>query len=80
MKIKGITIWEPYVEFVVLAIAAAAFVGFTVMQFIGDPNKITQGPDSYSSRDVDQILLYEATRLSAGLEPDAISPVLFASH
>ncbi|MCH7547669.1 MAG: hypothetical protein IID30_14820 [Planctomycetes bacterium] len=80
MKIKGITIWEQYVEFFVLAIAAVVFVGFTVMQFIGDPNKITQGPDSYSPRDVDQILLYEATRLSAGLEPDAISPVLFASH
>lgn len=80
MKIKGITIWEQYVELFVVAIAAVVFVGFTVMQFIGDPNKVTQGLESYSPGDVDQILLDEATRLSAGLEPGAISPVPFPPH
>lgn len=80
MKIKGITIWEQYVEFFVLTIAAVVFVGFTVMQFIGDPNKVTQGLDSYSPGDVDQILLDEATRLSVGLEPGASSPVQFPAH
>lgn len=80
MKIKGITIWEQYVEFFVLAIAAVVFVGFTAMQFIGDPNKITKGADSYSPGNVDQTLLDEANRVSAGLEPDARSPVQFPDH
>lgn len=77
MKIKGITIWEQYVEFSVLAIAAVVFVGFTAMQFIGDPNKVKKGMDEFSPEEVDDILMEESVRIAAGMDADAGSQINF---
>jgi hypothetical protein len=50
MKIKGITIWEQYVEFFVLILAAAVFLSFTALQFIGNQFPIGLGQRHENNR------------------------------
>ncbi|MCZ6835227.1 MAG: hypothetical protein O7G85_05570 [Planctomycetota bacterium] len=80
MKIKGITIWEQYVEFFVLVLAAGVFVIFTALQFIGNPNAVTKGPDRYLPGTVDEILEEKANEFSGRLAEDAASPIDFDPH
>ncbi len=71
MKIKGITIWERYVERIVLVIAVLAFIGFTALQFIGNPNAVEQRGQKIGPADVNDLLESEADRLAVMLRPDA---------
>ncbi|UCD74062.1 MAG: hypothetical protein JSV91_09750 [Phycisphaerales bacterium] len=74
MKTKGITIWEQHLERIVLGIAVLVFLGFTVIQFIGNPNAVQQGNEIYTPRDVDDTLRQRADQLAARLDPDAPPP------
>src|SRR5690606_11514344 len=71
MKIKGITIWEQYVDRIVLAVAVLLFVGFTTMQFIGDPNATELSGRQVGPGEIDSVLREEAqdiaSRMSSSL-------------
>lgn len=80
MKVKGITIWEQYVEFFVLVIAAVVFIGFTAMQFVGNPNEVSVNGNDYAPGNVDQTLQEVGELIAAGLAPEAPSPMNFPPH
>ncbi len=71
MKIKGITIWEQYVDRIVLAVAVLLFVGFTTMQFIGDPNATELSGRQVGPGEIDSVLREKAqdiaSRMSSSL-------------
>lgn len=72
MKIKGIPIWEQYLEYIVLGVAVLVFLGFTVMQFIGNPNAVEDARmGTIAPGEVDGILDKEAARLRPFFEPGA---------
>ena len=71
MTVKGITIWERYIERIVLAIAVLTLVGFTAMQFVGEPNAVTMDGRSVAPGEVDRLLEAEAQRLLVRLAPEA---------
>ncbi|MEM7228939.1 MAG: hypothetical protein AAF432_09005 [Planctomycetota bacterium] len=75
MKIKGISIWEQYLEYIVLLIAVVVCVALVVLQFIGNPNAATVGGDTYGPGDVDQAVADAAARVAPKLEPSARSPI-----
>lgn len=76
MKIKGIPIWEQYLEFIVLGVAVLVFLGFTAMQFIGDPNAVTDPRgETIAPSAVDGILEKEAERLQPNFERGAKPPM-----
>ncbi len=72
MKMKGIPIWEQYLEFIVLGVAVIVFATLVAMQFIGNPNAVEDrtigliGPG-----DVDALLQKEADRLRPIFENNA---------
>lgn len=75
MKIKGIPIWEQYLEYIVLGAAVLVFLGFTAMQFIGNPNAVKDSRgETIAPSQVDDILEKEAKRLQPLLDPDAPGP------
>jgi len=80
MKIKGITIWEQYLEFFVLLIAAGVFVVFTAMQFIGNPNQVKGPSGDFSPSNVDQLLETAADAIAARLASGAPSPMVFPPY
>ncbi len=55
MKTKGITVWEQHAEKFVLGLAGLLFVGFTAIQFIGDPNVVQPGAKKITPGDFDGI-------------------------
>ncbi len=63
MKTKGITVWEQHAEKFVLGLAGLLFVGFTAIQFIGDPNAVPLGAKEITPAEVDGILTEEAENL-----------------
>ena len=71
MKTKGITVWEKHAEKFVLGIAFAAAVGFTAMQFIGEPNAVQTSAGEIAPGDIDEILQARAEQLLALLHDDA---------
>lgn len=75
MKIKGISIWEQHVERIVLGVAGLVFLSFTVLQFIGDPNAMKVGGETYSPGDVNERLETQAEQIVTRLAPTAGSPV-----
>ena len=77
MTVKGITIWERYIERIVLAIAVLTLVGFTAMQFVGEPNAVTMDGRSVAPGEVDRLLEAEAQRLLVRLAPGAASAIDF---
>lgn len=72
MKMKGIPVWEQYLEFIVLGIAVLVFGGLVAMQFIGNPNAVEDprrgvlGPG-----EIDEVLESEANRLRPHFETNA---------
>ncbi|MCH6551440.1 MAG: hypothetical protein IH804_05430, partial [Planctomycetes bacterium] len=77
MTVKGITIWERYIERIVLAIAVLTLVGFTVMQFVGEPNAVTMDGRSVAPGEVDRLLEAQAERLRSRLASGAASAIDF---
>ena len=71
MKTKGITVWEKHAEKFVLGIAFAAAVGFTAMQFIGEPNAVQTSAGEIAPGDIDEVLQARAEQLLALLHDDA---------
>ncbi len=65
MKTKGITIWERHAEKMVVGVAGVAFIAFAAMQFIGEPNAVQMGTDTFTPANVDETLQSEAERLEA---------------
>ncbi len=77
-KIKGITIWEQYVEHFVLGVAILAALAFTAMQFIGQPNAIERPMQGQvTPGQVDALLVKEAERINtvlSGPAPEIADP------
>ena len=71
MKTKGITVWEKHAEKFVLAIAFVAAIGFTAVQFIGEPNAVSIPAGRIAPADIDQVLQERAEQLLALLRDDA---------
>ncbi len=71
MKTKGITVWEKHAEKFVLAIAFVAAIGFSAMQFIGEPNAVSTSAGEIAPGDIDQVLQERADQLLALLRDDA---------
>ena len=71
MKTKGITVWEKHAEKFVLAIAFVAAIGFTAVQFIGEPNAVSTSAGKVAPADIDQVLQERAEQLLALLRDDA---------
>lgn len=67
MKTKGITIWEQHAEKFVLGISGLLFVGFTALQFIGQPNAV----DQMTASNVDRFLKESAESLQGLMESSA---------
>ena len=75
MKTKGITVWEQHAEKFVLGLAALLFVGFTAIQFIGEPNVVQQGAGKITPGEIDGILTEEAEDLQRQMESSASPPI-----
>ena len=75
MKTKGITVWEQHAEKFVLGLAGLLFVGFTAIQFIGDPNVVQLGAKKITPGEVDGILTEEAEHLQRQMESSAPAPI-----
>ena len=75
MKTKGITIWERHAEKFVLAVAALLFIGFTALQFIGEPNAVSTSEGVIAPRDIDDLLEERAAALRSKLSDDADAAV-----
>ncbi len=75
MKTKGITIWEQYLEYIVLGVAIVVFLFFAARQFIGNPNAVEKTGEVYTPSNVDEKLLDKANALVPRLEPDSPSPI-----
>ena len=75
MKTKGITVWEQHAEKFVLGLAGVLFVGFTAMQFIGEPNVVPLGAKEITPAEVDGILTEEAEGLQLQMESSAPAPI-----
>jgi len=67
MKTKGIPFWEQHLEHFVLGAAALVFLGFTAMQFVGNPNAVQLGANTYTPKNVDERLRTKAEEISAKL-------------
>lgn len=67
MKRKGITIWELYVERMVLGFAALIFVGVSAFNLLSRPNVVNDVAPS----EVDDLLRREAESVRGQLEPGA---------
>lgn len=67
MKTKGITIWEQHAEKFVLGISGLLFVGFTALQFIGEPNAVNK----MTATNVDNYLIEAAEDLQQQMESSA---------
>ncbi len=76
MKTKGITVWEQHAEKFVLGLAGLLFVGFTAIQFIGEPNVVQQGATKITPGEVDAILIEEAEKLQLQMESSAPAPIV----
>ncbi len=77
MKTKGITIWEKHAEKIVVAIAAAAAIAFTALQFIGEPNAVTSGSERIAPSRIDEVLESKARAILAKLGDEAPPGVEF---
>jgi hypothetical protein len=75
MKTKGITIWEQYLEHIVVGVAVIVFLVFTAMQFIGNPNAAEVGGTTYEAASVDEALVTRADQLQQNLTPGSPSPI-----
>ena len=77
MKVKGITIWEQYAEFIAIGIVAVVFVVYVVFQVSDDTNSVKIGSNTMSPGDVDEELKKKADSLNRRISSDAASPVEF---
>jgi len=75
MKIKGISIWERYIEYIVLAVAVVVFVAFTALQVVTQPNTVTIRNESFTPQNVNQKILAEAEQLRDKLASSAAPAV-----
>ncbi len=78
MKTKGITIWERHAEKFVLALAVLAAIGFTALQFIGEPNAVQSSANpsgEVAPHEVDDLLQEKAEQILARLGDSAAAGV-----
>lgn len=71
MKTKGITIWEQHAEKFVLGLSGLLFVGFTALQFVGQPNAVMVGTVEMTPSNVDGYLQEAAEKLQSKMESSA---------
>jgi hypothetical protein len=70
-KVKGIPIWEQYIELMVLGAVSAIVVALLLLQFLGPGNVVNDiRPDQINHR-----LTSEAQRIETQLAPDAPPPI-----
>ncbi|MDP6693077.1 MAG: hypothetical protein QF444_02025 [Phycisphaerales bacterium] len=74
MKAKGISVWEQYIEYGVLAIAVLVFAYFTWDTY-SNKASIVSGGKTITTANINDELLAEARALSPALDDSAPSPV-----
>ncbi|MCA9297071.1 MAG: hypothetical protein KC983_11150, partial [Phycisphaerales bacterium] len=74
-KIKGIPLWEQYLEYIVLGIAVLVCIALVTLQFIGNPNAAKVGGDTYAPSEVDRAVAEAADDVDDLLTPQAAAPV-----
>jgi len=74
-KIKGIPLWEQYLEYIVFGVAVLVFLTLLSMQFILQPNKAEVGSKTYLPGNVDAEVEAAAEQLRPMLTDTAPSPI-----
>jgi uncharacterized membrane protein YgcG len=74
-KIKGIPMWEQYLEYIVLAVAVLVCIALVTLQFIGNPNAAKVGSETYAPSEVDRAVADAADEIDDLLTPQAASPI-----
>ena len=75
MKVKGITIWEQYAEFIAIGVVAVVFIVYVVFQLSDDTNAVKVGGKTLGPGTVDAELQTKADALARRIQDDAASPV-----
>lgn len=75
MKVKGITIWEQYAEFIAIGVVAVVFIVYVVFQLSNDTNAVKVGGKTLGPGTVDAELQTKADALARRIQDDAASPV-----
>jgi hypothetical protein len=75
MKTKGITIWEQYLERLVLGIAVLIFVALTALQFIGSPHSAEVKGKKVPPGEIDELVKEKAELLQGLIAEDAAARV-----
>jgi len=73
MKTKGISFWEQHLEHFVVAAAVLVLIGFTAVQFIGNPNSVdVPGKGKVGPGQIDHLLRDTATTISDKMKGPAL--------
>ena len=75
MKVKGITIWEQYAEFIAIGIVAVVLVVYVVFQLSDDTNAVNVGGKTLGPDAVDAELQAKSEALARRIRDDADAPV-----
>ena len=75
MKVKGITIWEQYAEFIAIGVVALVFIVYVVFQLSDDANAVKVGGKTLGPDAVDVELQARADGLARRIQDDAPAPV-----
>ena len=75
MKVKGITIWEQYAEFIAIGIVAVVLVVYVVFQLSDDTNAVKVGGKTLGPDAVDAELQSKSESLARLIRDDAEAPV-----
>tara|TARA_Y100000589_G_scaffold324010_1_gene359461 strand:- start:1130 stop:3109 length:1980 start_codon:yes stop_codon:yes gene_type:complete len=75
MKVKGITIWEQYAEFIAIGIVAVVLVVYVVFQLSDDTNAVNVGGKTLGPDAVDTELQAKSEALARRIRDDADAPV-----
>ena len=75
MKVKGITIWEQYAEFIAIGVVAVVFIVYVVFQLSDGTNAIKIGSSTMTPGTVDAELQDKADALGRRISSDAAAPV-----
>ena len=71
MKMKGIPIWEQYIEFIVLGVAVLAFAGLGAWSLLAAPTGITVDGEELAPGEIRTTLNRKSDELWARMRPDA---------
>ncbi len=75
MKVKGITIWEQYAEFIAIGIVAVVLIVYVVFQLSDDTNAVKVGGKTLGPDAVDTELQAKSDSLAQRIRDDAEAPV-----